>query len=782
MRDHRLRRLVPLTALTLLSGCAITTIMTQGRSLATFEGEAAGPGLSVGATIHRDAKGIPHVRARSAADAVYGIGYVHGQDRQFQMDLTRRLMFGEMSELLGPDFVQYDAFMQSMDLRGHAERSLIAMDPDTKFELAAYAAGVNAAASAGKVPPLEYRLLEIEDPWREWTPTDSMAAAYLQSWGLGGPWRELASFMVRDALDRDDMDALFRFYPEAPRTDPFWNQVQKAQTGAMTDPWQGFMKVLGPGDLPDPAASNNWVVGPERSADGSAILANDPHLGRQVPAVWHIVEAKGGDLHVAGGTVPGIPYVATGHNETLAWGVTNVMADYIDFVMLQRKDGGYVLAGEQKAYERRTVTLNPRGADGPVTVEVVTTEVGPVVTDPDDGAFVLAMRWSALELEEGGVSYLRALNYSGTVEQVMAMPEPMTSVGLNFVFADTLGDYSWRVIGSYPVRKGHTGAVPYPGSSEFHGWDGWQTGLPQVTNPDQGYVITANNRPQVEMDADVVTADVDAISTTYIPPWRHDRIQALIEGQDAHTVESVGEIQNDSRLTHAEANLRDWIGDLSPQSVGGQFVAETLNAWDFESGPRSVAPLVWFELNKQLTMAGLEGHVSPDQLEWILRVSTPGRTILDTPAGLAHWVKDTDVITRQAMLSTYDALVAAYGEDHRSWTWGTAHAVTFDHPFKVGLLSAGSAEMSGGPNAVNQTGFGWTDNYETKWIASMRIVTPLSDVNRAQVVLPPGQSGQPGSKHYEDQLRTWAGGGTVPLWFSDEDVERHAEATLQLTP
>ncbi|MED5373391.1 MAG: penicillin acylase family protein [Myxococcota bacterium] len=762
--------------LLLLSGCAVTTLMSQGRSLPQIDGAATGPGLAGEVQILRDSKGIPHVRAGSESDATYGIGFVHGQDRAFQMDLMRRIAYGRVSEVLGPDFAELDAFMRAMDLQKRAEDGLRAMDPDTRFQLAAYAQGVNAGFQTAKKDPIEYRLLKVEGGFADWTAADSMAVIFMQSLGLGsGHWQELVSWQLREKLDRDDLDALW-VRDGSPRVDPYWAQVQKMEAGGFTPEFQGFVDFFMAKGT-DTEASNAWVVGAERSKGEAPIVANDPHLPVRVPGIWYIVEAKGGDLHVAGGTMPGMPWVISGHNEHMAWGMTNLMADYLDYAIVQRKGDGYILAGQQKAFQAQEFTIElPEGERSVHTVQM--TELGPVLTELE-GDHVLVMQWSAFHHPDQSAALLKMLNHSETVEAFVASERPPTLVGLNLVLGDDQGSIGYQSLGILPQRKGHTGRVPYPASSEYHGWDGWIEAMPGLMDPEGGVIVSANTKaPQTD-----ASVDPYKLGTFYFSPWRKHRIEDLIQETPQHSVATMGKVQMDTLDTHAQARVPEWVVHLEPQSEGGQWVRDVLAGWDYSTDPRSVESLVWAELQKQMVLMALEEKgLSGHEIDLVLRTSSPGRSLLDTDTGMDHFFADADKSTRAAMLRAYDALVAQYGEDTSAWSWGDAHAVTFAHPFGVKVLNAGSTEYGGSSNTVNVSSFNWAQGYETKWIASLRVVTPLNDVGQAVVVLPPGQSGHPASRHYQDQLHSWKTGGTLPLYFHDEDVERAADSTLTLTP
>ena len=778
--------------LLVLLSCSVTTLMTQGRSLPEMDGQVEAPGLAGPATITRDERGIPHVRANSEADAAYAVGYAHAQDRLFQMDIARRLAYGEMAELLGADLVELDIFMRSMDLESHATESLKALDPDTRFVLAAYTAGVNAGRDAAKAPPVEHRLLE-ERKVQDWTPVDSMAVVYLNSWWLSrNPEEELFAWLHRKELSREDLDALFRLQDETPKADPYWEGLRKTRAGDFTAPFERFLASMtgyGP-----PAASNNWAVSGERSADGKPILANDPHLSRSVPATWYIVDAKGGAWHAAGGTVPGLPWVVSGHNETLAWGATNTMADYVDFVVLER-DGpmDYYLAGEKKRLEERTFEVVVKDEELPRSATVYLSEVGPVVTELA-GTHLLAMRWSALEHVDTSPQFLRNLNLAPSVVAAQELDYVAASTSLNLVLADTEGDIGWQVSGLVPKRTAHTGRLPYPGSSEHHGWEGYWEQLPSEHNPERGYVATANNYPadytppELDEEEAALLADPGVVSASYILPWRMGRIAELLEATEKHTLESFQSLQMDKKDNHAAVQVPGLLGDIETKTEGGAWVQEQLMAWDFEALPRGSEELLWAEFNKQLVRYALDDALSDEGIDDYMWAATPGGSLLDVEGGLAHFIEDTDMARRAALLETHKALTADIGESTSMWRWGDVHPLIWDHPFQASgapaTFNAGTVDDHGSsPNSVNPGGYSWAkDSYETTWIASMRIVVPLSDPAKAMVVVPPGQSGQPGSDHYQDQVRFWKKGDLLPLWFDDADVEREAAHVLELTP
>jgi penicillin amidase len=781
-----------MTLLLWLSGCAVTTMMTQGRSLPTLAGEVEAEGLAGKVTVTRDEHGVPHVRAGSEADAAYGVGYVHAQDRLFQMDMARRLAYGHLSELLGEDYVQLDTFMQSLQLEARAAEAIKAMDPDTRFALAAYAQGVNAGREAAKSPTLEHRLLK-EDRVAEWKPTDSMALVFLNSWWLATSIQtELFAWTWRSELDRDDLNAMFQSHAADPKVDPYWNTLRKARTGDLNAAASAFFGSMS--GYKNPGNSNNWVVSGERSLDGKPIVANDPHLLRQVPAPWYLVDYKGGDTHAAGATIAGLPWVVVGHNDGLAWGATNVMADYVDLAVVER-DGtmDYILAGQKKTLEERRVEVGVKDVDDPVAGSVYWTEIGPVISELS-GSHLLVLRWNVLETTDLSAGYLHGLNRAQTVEQALALGGEGTTTSLNIVMGDTEGHIGWKATGALPDRTNHTGRVPYPASSEHHGWDGWLEGLPSEVDPERGYIVTANNRPDfwsppeelVEADEGAITpvTDLSLISTEWAQDYRAARIAELIEATPQHDPASIAAIQLDLQDGHARRYVPT-LEALDPKTEGARNVWDVLMAWDYESTRSSKADLPWMHYNKELVRYALQDKLPAEGIEMYLWATVMGNSLPEVEGGLGHFMEDTDMARRAALLEAWKVLEVEVGPSPSDWRWSDHHALTFEHPFVAGgapvSMNAGTADVGGSVNTVNPGGYSWRRGTETTWIASLRLVMPLANLPGSQAVLPPGQSGQPASGWYQDQLRFWRSGDLLPLWYADADVQANGEHELVLS-
>lgn len=744
-------------------GCALGTLATKARSWPDLTGERAADGLAAPVWVGRDRYGVPHVRARTDEDAWFALGYAHGQDRLFQADLTRRAAFGRLSEWLGEDAVEVDVFARSLGLEDLARAEVERADPATRAMLEAYARGIDAAAAAEPALPVEHRLLGAAfEPWR---PEDCLGVAYLMAWTLAENARhELAAWELRD-LPTDVVDRLLRTNPEPPPVDAYWEALRVVRTGPLTPAFRAWTDAFG--GAPTSAASNDWIVGPARSADGFPIVANDPHLTQTVPSLWYAADVSGATFHAAGATLPGLPGFPVGHSAHVAWGVTNVMADQQDVAVLERRGDGYVLGGEVLPFEDVAIDLVVDGRRR--TEHALRTRVGPVISDPDAPA-VLALRWSALEVEDELPSVLRRLAGARTVDDVLpAAADARMVVALNLVAADDAKGWGWQTSGAMVRRKAHTGRVPYPASDPAHGWDGWLAGTPGSGPTAEGYLVTANARPEHPL--------ADAIATTYIPDHRQARLSELLAARSDHTPAGQAELQADRREMDA-ARWRDvWLAGVAPPPGDAATCAALLRGWDLDAGARSAGALVWATFVGDLQDVVLSDDLTPAQRAVVRSVDSSGQSVLDSGA-LPSFSADPAADATAALGRTCAALRAAFGDDPGRWTWGAAHPLALRHPFAERaprLLSEWNPPTapSGGTGAtVAAAGYPLTGPFprEVGGMQSLRAVMPLSDLGASTLVYPGGQSGQPGAPFYRSHFADFVHDRTLPLRFDDEDL------------
>ncbi|MDP7037556.1 MAG: penicillin acylase family protein [Myxococcota bacterium] len=776
MNTHFIQRLTFLSffcfAASLLSGCAIYAIMTPKKSHPPLEGMLEAKGLKQAVTIFRDQYGVPHIRAENERDLWFTIGYLQAQDRLFQLDLIRRLGTGTMSEIFGDDAIDYDTFIQGLDLFKDAAQKRALANPELIEVGDAYTEGINAGAASLPELPVEYRVLGID--FKPWRPSDSLAIRTINAWTMAeNPAKELVSFMLRKKLSVEMANALWRWDPQSQEVEAYWDEVRQYDMGDINAPMKGFMKYLW--KFHEPSASNNWAIAGNRSSDGFPILASDPHMHQMAPSVWYVVEGRGGDVHIAGGVPAGSPFAAIGHNEKTAWGITNVMADYVDVAVLERVgDNGYLLGGQGKVLREVKVNIAVKGEDEPVKRTVYWSEVGPIISELT-GTHLLALRWTLFELEDEMPQVFYDMQKAQSVDEHMEAVQASTVISQNLVVADTDGNIGWQIFGGIPKRKGFSGRMPYPASNPEYDWDGWLEELPSERNPERGYITTANNRPDHALATE--------ISTAYLPNWRRDRIAELIEGQEKHDLESNRKIQLDWFDAHAKAKVPELLADV-PEDFND--CSTLLKTWDYQSTPESIAASVWAIFQDELIRHAIADDVGEREYKIYVAAAVNTRTVID--ANLEAFVDDKNATIKAALTSTCALMHEEFGEDKKEWRWGKLHALRIKHPMgaESRLLKSWNMpeiEYGGSHATVNQAGFSWYhETLETNWMASMRLLVPMSDPGSATFIYPGGQSGHPAHPHYKSLMQTFADGKQVPLYFNDEDVQKNAVHILKLFP
>ena len=764
----------------LSSGCALFTLAATKRSNPLLDGPLAAQGATDVVTIRRDEGGVPHIEAQTEADAWYGLGFVHAQDRLFQLDLSRRMAHGEVSGLLGERAIDLDAFIGSMRLAEQGQLAVDAATPATRERLAAYTAGVNAGAASLKVLPVEHRLLDATfAPFDE---VDTTAFLFLMGWSLQENLDHELAAMAFAHLPSDELDALFQTYPDTPPIDPFWEALRTRDLGELTVGFEAFTGTLGgrpkAGSPTTAEASNNWAVSGERTASGKPILANDPHLVQSVPSLWYAAHLKGGDLHVAGATFPGVPGVPIGHNEDVAWGLTNVMADTVDLAVLERDgDDAVIVRGVSQAIERRAVTVQVKDAE-PVERIVEWTSLGPIVNE--GGEVALVLRWAGLEVEDRTPDVLTAFAHSDTVDGLLTELAELPSVApQNLVVADVDGAIAWQVTGSIPRRHGYTGRVPFPASDGDLHWDGFLDALPGTRDPDEGYLATANHKPGPDQP------NVDAIATAYLPPHRYDRIMGRLSQLPKATPDDMHQLHLDVRENAAALYLPGLLAQVDTPSEGAAPCHALLSAWDHPATTDSAGAVAWGVFQEELFRRVFASRFDAQQMHLLLDLMSTGRNPLD--GDFERFLAQTPGAIDGALSTTCSRLIAEHGAPEHA-RWGDVHPLKLAHPFAAssGLLKGWNMQPAPFPGtgaSVAAADYDWTnDEWKVGFMASMRLVMPLDDLNASTFVHPGGQSGQPGSPFYRSHYDEYVGGSTLPLWFDADAVAEHAVHTLVIEP
>lgn len=750
-------------------------------SLPQTSGELDLAGLEAPVEVLRDAEGIVTLRAGSEADAYRALGFVHAQERLWQMDFLRRLGAGRMSEVLGEATLSTDRFMRTLGLYRLAEAQLENLRPETRAALTAYSAGVNAFLETRSGPlPLEFQILRYSPEL--WQPADSLVWGRIMAMQLSGNWRmELLRAKLLKHLDPADVAFLWPGNPgDAPTT----------ITAAAELPSAPVLRALLDGlppELHPQSASNAWALPGAMTGSGKPILANDPHLSLRAPGQWFLVRLELPDLTLAGATAPGVPFHIIGHNRDIAWGFTTTHSDTQDlFVERVTGDGErYETPEGPRAFELRREEIAVKDQE-PEVLEVRSTRHGPVVSDafteergrPEDGR-ILSLAWTALAEDDRTPDAIYALNRARDWAQFREALRDFHSPQQNIVYADAAGNVGFLAPGRVPLRRAGDGTAPVEGWSGSFDWVGELAfeDLPQALNPAQGPIVSGNNRVVPEGYAHFLTAH-------WPPPQRARRILQLLEAAQPVTPESVAAMQLDSLSLDARQMLPRLL-TAAQASDEARRAADLLSAWDGRMDRSRPEPLIYAAWTVALTRRLLADELGPDFGDFARPDPRRLRAVLSD--GQA-WCDDkttpeTEDCDRQIAAALEDALAQLserLGGDLESWRWGALHRAELAHPVLAYIplvrdLFSFAQETDGGDETVNRGVFSLAEGKRFSHVAgaSLRIVFDLSDLDGTRAITATGQSGNPLSPHYGSFARRWRDGALLRLKNDSQgDAER----------
>ena len=750
-----------LAALLLVAGAGVYSYLRS--SLPQTNGRIVVNGLKAPIRIERDADGVPTIIAESEEDAAFGLGFVHAQDRLFQMELMRRYAAGRLAEIFGAAALPTDKQMRLLGLYRLAEQEIPLLSAPVNRAFSAYAAGVNAflASRHGALPP-EFLLLRFSpEPWRE---ADSLAWGKLMALQISGNYRgELQRAQMARTISPADLAFL---YPGYPKDGP----VTLAAMRPIYDR-------LGLGDLLDvlpPTVgprydSNNWVVDGRHSASGKPLLANDPHLDLGAPGPWFLARMKTPGSDIAGATAAGVPLVVIGHNSHIAWGFTTTTADVED-LFIEKIDpadpGRYLTPDGSAPFVTRRETIRVRDA-APIDFTVRTTRHGPVLSDvlppgAADPGYVLALCATFLLPGDRSAQALweanRAVNWPSFKSAWRNFVAPMQ----NTVYADDRGTIGFIAPGLVPIRKNGNGWMPVPGWTGEYDWDGFIPfdELPSGVNPSSGRFVSANNRIVPDSYPYFISRDWDL-------PDRAERINALLDATPVQTPASSATIQGDT-LSLMAKQLVPVLTRITPTDPAEKAAVELLRHWDFHMDRDRPAPLLFTAWLRQFSRAVLFGRFGDAVAGyWGLRPDVIEAVLTQRP----EWCDDprhpgTENCSSRLVQSLSAALAelrGAYGSDMAKWKWGQAHAAVFANPVfgRIPLLADWfdpSIATGGAMDTVDHAPSTVRDDlhpFRQTFGASLRIVTDLASPEESRMIIAPGQSGNPLSHHYADLAQRW---------------------------
>ena len=769
------------------------------QSLPKTQGEILTSGVSAAVEILRDRYGVPHIFAQSEQDAHFALGFVHAQDRLWQLEMNRRIGAGRLSEVVGPSGLETDRFMRTLGVRRVAEANLRHLDEDTRRHLDAYAAGVNAFLATQPVLPPEFLLLRVEP--HAWTPADSVAWVKMMAWDLGGNWRnELLRMRLSRTLPLSRIHQFLAPYPgdafpEITDLRTLYGGLeqeppQMAQTESQKESGFDHDSLLG---------SNSWVVSGARSASAKPMLANDPHLGLTAPPVWYLAHLNAPGLNAIGATLPGVPGVLIGRNDRIAWGFVNTGPDAQD-LYLEKLDtaGNYLAPGGARAFTVISESIKVKGGDQEnLTVRI--SRHGPVISDVVRSALELtprghamALAWTALAEDDltlqAALKVGRTRDWSEFQSALRDLHSPQQSV----TYADTDGNIGFIAAGRVPLRKPENdlkGLAPAPGWDPRYDWNGYLPfdQLPRSFNPPGGTIVIANHK--------IVPAGYPHhISAEWQPPYRARRIEELLLLNPLHDPASFAHMQIDT-VSLAVRELLPQLLATQPKSDAARDALKRLAAWDGTMAAGRPEPLIvtawWRELARALYA---------DELGEAFRANWGPRAVFLMSSLNEQGAWCDDIRTRQAescaqlLADSLDKalldLKKRHGSDPQGWKWGEAHFAQHRHrPFSRNAWLARLFDINvpspGDAYSINVGRSDFNDEaapYANRHAASYRAIYDLSDSQASLFIHSGGQSGNPLSPHYRTFAEAWARGEYIGMVTDRERLAAEGAQRLLLTP
>ena len=825
-----IKRLFALLSLLAVVAAALVAFYAF-RTLPKMDGSLQLSGLSAPVKVQRDASDVTHIQASRARDAWMAVGYVHAQERGWQLEFNRRVMRGTLSEVLGPATLETDKLMRTLGIREAARRQLEGLPADAREALQAYSDGVNAFfAHTDQALTPEFLLLGI-DPredalaGRYWDPLDSVGWSLMMALDLGGNWgNEFARLTALQNIDTPALWELFPPYPGEPpaatadlaalyrglglyRATPVTTssrppepQNMAALIGRDMERWtQALGNIEGKG-------SNNWVVSGARSKTGMPLLANDPHLGLSAPAIWYFARLQAPDadgvkgMDVIGATLPGTPFVVLGRTEQVAWGFTNTGPDVQDLYIEQ------INPANPAQYRVPGNTAEPVWADFKLRMETIrvknqpdvshmvrSTRHGPVLSDAqarhgeliDTGRFVLALRWTALDADNRNVVATLESNRAQSVADLTKAFADFHSPMQNVVMADRSGVIAYKAVGKVPVRAADNdirGIAPAPGWETRYDWVGW---LPYEDTPqdagERGWIATANQRIHAADYPHFITQD-------WAPSYRQERIETLLEATPQHTVASFQAMHGDLQSA-ATVRLLPFLQKTPSSHPLAAAAQAQLKGFSGEMRAELAAPLIYTAWVDAFTRQVVGERLGQARFETmygkrLFRNAVEG--ILERNDKAWCGEAGCEAASTRALDRALDQLRLKHGDDVAAWRWGEAHpAISIHRPLSNAKSLAPFFEVrtpTGGDPFTLNVGQYHLDKldapFANRHAASLRAIYDLADMDNSRFVYQTGQSGNVFSSRYRDMSKTWGAVEYRALKMKPEEWT----STLELVP
>ncbi len=826
--NHRIRFLVfaVLFLTIIVAGTLAFGYFAIRKALPQLEGEMTVVGISGPVKIYRDEYGVPHVYADEESDLMFATGYTQAQDRLWQMDMLRRVASGRLSEIFGTKTIQADKALRTLGFMRMARMISDSLKPETRILLESYADGVNYFIKTHVDNyPAEFTLLRIEpEPWK---PEHSMALSRILAWQLSMGWYvDVAYDQIKDSVNYTMFQEIFPKFPEsAPLILPTVPEYLLQKWGFKDSPqkikaenvfpigqsspeladfveanlliknilgWEGFA-----------IGSNNWVVDGSHSTTGKPILANDPHLGHGVPSLWYEMHLVGGRFDVTGFTLPGMPFAVLGNNRHVAWGFTNVQNDDADFYREYIKDSTYYFNGAFRPLKWDDEKIAIKDTSD-IMYRVRSTHHGPIINDLFDymNEKAISVRWTGHDVSYE-VEAILGMNLATNWIEFRSACSQFKSPAQNVVYADIDGHIAYQFMGNIPIRKYANGIAIWDGTQLENDWLGYWPfeKNPFELDPTTGILSSANNKT-------AGTWFPLFISDYWEHPSRIMRIQELLHSKEKFSVEDFKLFQNDLYSFHAKEVLPFLLEACQADSLytKADITSEDnfqynesylfLKYWDCKMGKDSRGAAL-FNVFFQRLLENIYHDDLGELYEPFIKLSNIPARVTTQLLGLKNsgwWndkktksIEDRDAILRRSFNEAIESLVRRFGPEPASWTWEKLHHVTFKHVLGVQkpldfLFNIGPYPVGGNTTTISNSEFHYSDTlFATVLGASMRRIVDLSDLGHPATTVTIGQSGQPFSPYFKDQVDNWLNGKYKTFSMNQGEIEKTSKL-LTLNP
>lgn len=744
--------------------------------------------------IYRDSLGIPFIISQNEFDAAFALGFLHAQERLFQMDVARRAGEGRLSEVFGSKTVPFDKMFRTLRIKKVVDEFFPLIDLHGKKILTAYADGVNffIKENDGKYS-IEFDILGYRP--EKWKPEHSLMIAKLMAFELNMSWwSDIAISHLLQIFDEEKVKEIIPDYPEnAPTIIPSNLSSAPRITLDLIKTDRDFRNFSG--FTGTHIGSNSWVVNSEKSISGKPIIANDPHLAFQVPGKWYVAVIRSDNWNVEGFSIPGLPAIVIGKNKNISWALTNVMADDSDYYIekFDSSNTKYLLDGKWRYLQIEKDTIIVKDSLN-AEIEIKLTHRGPVVSEAHafnelfpnqlQNKANISMRWTALEFSDevkGILKINKAENWNEFLDGVKEFTVP----GQNFIFADDEGNIGYVCAARLPIRQNVSPTLVYDGTTSASDWKGFVPfeEMPKLFNPPQNYIASANNK--------TISNYKYHISNIWEPSSRIERINEFLRSKEIFCKEDFKELQMDFTSHYAMKLVPYILNAFMNAKVDDENLntaLELLQKWDFVMSEKSQTPTIYNVFLVHLLKNIFEDEMGEELFnEYIFLANIPYRVILELlEKPKSTWfnnINTTEIEIRDDIirLSLVDALVFLedkFGKNLASWQWGELHQIEFKHffdginPIVDNIVNVGPFPIGGDGTTVFNTEYSFTEPYLNRLGPSMRYIFDFSKPDEFLYVLPTGQSGHIISPNYKNMTKHWLAGNYIKIKTDEESIEK----------